>query len=51
MEREGKGKLMGDSSPQLLSSDEFYKKVVAFKEEQKKGGNEEVKEGQMRKES
>ncbi|KAF9238404.1 hypothetical protein BU15DRAFT_47786 [Melanogaster broomeanus] len=31
-----KGKLMGDGLPRLLSSDEFYEKVVACEEEQKK---------------
>ncbi|KAG1761014.1 hypothetical protein EDD22DRAFT_780394, partial [Suillus occidentalis] len=31
-----KGKLMGDSLPHFLSSDEFYEKVVEFEHEQKK---------------
>ncbi|KAF9236166.1 hypothetical protein BU15DRAFT_50481 [Melanogaster broomeanus] len=32
----GKGKLMGDGLPRLLSSDEFYEKVVVCEEAQKK---------------
>jgi hypothetical protein len=30
----GKGKLMGDGLPQLLSGDEFYERVVEFMKEQ-----------------
>ncbi len=47
--RKGKGRLMGDSLPMLLTSDFFYECVVEFEEEQQRKQHEK-KERQMGKE-